>query len=36
MRVVVRDGIIESENPTGIRGYVDIPLKDWAANWSFS
>jgi hypothetical protein len=36
MRVIVRDGIIENENPTGIQGYVDIPLKDWAENWSFS
>ncbi len=36
MRIVVRDGKIESERPSGIFGYVDIPLREWAANWSFT
>jgi hypothetical protein len=36
MRIVVCDGKIESQSPTGIHGYVDIPVREWAANWSFS
>jgi hypothetical protein len=36
MQIVVRDGEIESQRPSGIVGYVDIPLREWAADWSFS
>jgi hypothetical protein len=36
MRVVVRDGNIESHEPDTICGYVDIPLKKWAGNWPYT
>jgi len=36
MRVVVRDGVIESQSPTSIHGYIDILLKNWAKDWPFT
>jgi len=36
IRVVVRDGKIESHEPSAICGYVDIPLSKWAVNWPFT
>jgi hypothetical protein len=35
MKIIVRDGIIEEENPAGIYGYVDVPLYRWANDWPF-
>ncbi|MHC4458613.1 MAG: hypothetical protein ACYS0I_16305 [Planctomycetota bacterium] len=32
IRLVVRDGVIESQDPTGIFTYVDIPIRDWIRN----
>jgi hypothetical protein len=36
IRVVVRDGIIESDEPPGICGYVDIPFRDWRKNFPYT
>jgi hypothetical protein len=36
MQVIVCDGIIEIENPIGICGYIDIPLRQWAENWALT
>ena len=36
MRVVVRDGKIESSDPAGMFGYIDIPRKDWRTNYPFA
>lgn len=36
MRIEVRDGKIENQNPTDICGYVDIPLSDWAKDWPYT
>jgi hypothetical protein len=36
MHIVVRDGVIESQNTTSIHGYVDIPLHNWAKDWPFT
>ncbi len=36
MRVVVRDGNLESVTPNSICGYVDIPLNKWAGDWPFT
>ena len=32
MRLEVRDGVIESQDPEGIFLYVDIPIRDWTKN----
>jgi hypothetical protein len=32
LRVTVRDGAIERQEPTGICTYVDIPIRDWNSN----
>jgi len=32
MRVVLRDGVIESQDPSGMCTYVDIPIRDWSKN----
>lgn len=36
LRVDVRDGAIESTEPGGIFGYIDIPAKDWRKNLPYS
>ncbi len=36
MRIQVKDGVIESEEPGGIYGYIDIPPKDWRKNLPYS
>jgi hypothetical protein len=36
MRIVVRDGVIESQSPNEIQGYIDIPLKHWAKDWPYT
>ncbi len=36
LRVVVRDGVIESRDPPGIVCYVDIPISQWSKNWPFT
>jgi len=33
MHIIVRDGIIENQNPAEIHGYIDVPLNQWAKNW---
>jgi len=35
LRVVVRDGVIESREPEGIVCYVDISFSQWSKNWPF-
>jgi hypothetical protein len=36
MRIVVRDGVIESRDPEGIVLYIDIPISQWSKNWPFT
>ncbi|MBI3514269.1 MAG: hypothetical protein HY060_09440 [Proteobacteria bacterium] len=36
LRVAVRDGVIENEEPRGIWFYIDIPFREWRANLPFS
>jgi hypothetical protein len=36
IRILVRDGIIESQIPLEICAYTDIPLSKWARNWPFT
>ena len=36
MRVRVRDGVIESAEPEGMYGYIDIPFKDWYENIAYT
>ncbi|MEK6709159.1 MAG: hypothetical protein AABZ64_01125 [Nitrospinota bacterium] len=36
VRLVIRDGAIESAEPGGIYGYIDIPVKDWRKNLPYS
>jgi hypothetical protein len=36
VRVTVRNGVIEREDPRGIRFYVDVPLREWGANLPFA
>ena len=36
LRVMLRDGTIESQSPTEIQGYVSIPLREWARNWNYT
>jgi hypothetical protein len=36
LRVVIRDGVIQSQDPLGIYGYVDIPFRDWGQNWPYT
>jgi len=36
VRVTVRNGVIEREDPLGIRFYVDVPLREWGANLPFA
>ncbi len=36
LRIVVRDGIIESRDPDGIVCYVDIPVSQWSKDWPFT
>ncbi len=36
MRLEVRDGAIESAEPGGICGYVDVPAKDWLKNLPYT
>lgn len=33
LRVVVRDGVIESRDPDGIVVYVELPLNRWSRDW---
>ncbi|MEJ2428610.1 MAG: hypothetical protein P8075_06785 [Deltaproteobacteria bacterium] len=32
LRVVVREGVIEDQDPSRICTYVDIPIRDWSRN----
>jgi len=32
LRITVRDGVVESEEPRGVVGYVDIPFREWRPN----
>jgi hypothetical protein len=34
--VVIRDGVIQGQDPPGIYGYVDIPFRDWSQNWPYT
>jgi hypothetical protein len=36
VRVVVQDGVITSQEPTGIYGYVDIPYRNWRHNLPYT
>ena len=36
LKVVVRDGVIESREPEGIVSYVDLPISQWSSNWPFT
>jgi hypothetical protein len=36
VRITVRNGIIESEEPRGLCFYVDIPVREWRANLPFA
>jgi hypothetical protein len=36
VRVTVRDGVIEGEEPKGIYAYVDIPISEWSKNRPYS
>ena len=36
MRVVVRDGKIESSEPGGMFGYIDIPRNEWRQNFPYA
>jgi hypothetical protein len=32
LRIATRDGVVESAEPRGIVGYVDIPFRQWRPN----
>jgi len=36
LRIVVRDGVIDAEEPRGLVGYVDVPFREWRANLPFA
>jgi hypothetical protein len=36
LQVVVRDGIIESRAPEGIVCYVDVPIRQWSQDWTYT
>jgi hypothetical protein len=36
VRVAVRNGVVEREEPRGICFYVDVPLREWRANLPFA
>jgi hypothetical protein len=36
LRITLRDGVIETEEPRGLVGYVDVPFREWRANLPFA
>jgi hypothetical protein len=34
--MTVRDGVIVSEEPRGLVGYIDVPFREWRANLPFA
>jgi len=36
LRLAVRDGVIESQEPAGIYSYVDLPWREWKRNWAYA
>lgn len=36
IRVGIRDGVVQSQDPPGIYGYVDIPFREWRQNWPYT
>jgi hypothetical protein len=36
LRLEVRDGFVESEEPEGIVGFVDVPTREWRANLAYT
>jgi hypothetical protein len=36
LRLEVHDGSVESEQPDGIVGYVDVPTREWRANLAYT
>lgn len=36
LRVTVRDGVVERNEPEAIVGYIELPLARWASDWPFT
>lgn len=36
LQLRVRDGVVESEQPRGVVGYVDVPTREWRANLAYT
>lgn len=36
IRVGIRDGVLQGQDPPGIYGYVDIPFREWRQNWPYT
>jgi hypothetical protein len=36
LQMTVRDGVIASEEPRGLVGYIDVPFREWRANLPFA
>ncbi len=36
LRVVVRDGVIETRDPEGIACYADLPFREWPKDWAYT
>ncbi|HEY3064712.1 MAG TPA: organomercurial lyase [Methylomirabilota bacterium] len=36
LRITMRDGVIELEEPRGVVGYVDVPFREWRSNLPFA